>query len=133
MALKNMSLLAGATVNATGGTAQTFVDDGVSIPNGVHLVVPADTDYQTRRTATVKYRPPSIDVKTGMYSKDKKSVSYTFPMVLSSGQVVFNVIRVEREVHPALAATDAAELLKIAAQICTDADTAQFWASGSLS
>lgn len=133
MGLKNMSLLAGATVAASGGSAQVFADDGVTIPNGLHLVVPADTDYQVRRTATVKYRPPTIDAKTGVYSKDKKSISYTLPMVLASGQVVFNVVRIEREVHPSLSAANAEELLKIAAQMLVDTDASAFWATGSLS
>ena len=99
MGLKNMSLLASATVSATGGTALAFSDDGVSIANGLHLIVPADADYQTRRNVTVKYRPPTIDAKTGVYSKDKKSICLAKPVVLTSGAVVFNTIRIEREVH----------------------------------
>lgn len=133
MALKNMSLLAGATVSASGGTALAFSDDGVSISNGLHLVVPADTDYQTRRQVTVKYRPPTLDTKTGAYGKDKKSMSLALPMVLSTGQVVFNTIRIEREVHPSLSAANAEELCKLGAQLLTDADAANFWANGSLS
>lgn len=133
MGLKNMSLQAGSTVSVTGGTAQVFADDGVTIQNGLHLIVPADTDYQTRRSATAKYRAPVIDPKTGSYSKDKKSISYTLPQVLTDGRVVFNVIRIEREVHPALSAAAAAELNVIGAQLLTDADASSFWASGSLS
>lgn len=133
MGLKNMSLQAGSTVSVTGGTAQVFADDGVTIQNGLHLIVPADTDYQTRRSATAKYRAPVIDPKTGSYSKDKKSISYTLPQVLTDGRVVFNVIRIEREVHPALSAAAAAELNVIGAQLLTDADVTSFWASGSLS
>lgn len=133
MALKDMSLLAGATVSASGGTALVFSDDGVSISNGLHLIVPADADYQTRRQATVKYRPPTLDPKTGVYGKDKKSISLALPMVLSTGQVVFNTIRIEREVHPSLAAATADELCKLGAQLLTDADVANFWGSGSLS
>jgi hypothetical protein len=133
MGLKTMTLLSGATVSATGGTSLAFSDDGVSIQNGLHLVVPADTDYQTRRQATVKYRPPSIDVKTGVYGKDKKSISLTKPMVLTSGQVVFNTIRIEREVHPSLAASDVLELNKLGAQLLIDADVDGFWTAGALS
>jgi len=133
MGLKTMTLLSGATVSATGGTSLAFSDDGVSIQNGLHLVVPADTDYQTRRQATVKYRPPSIDVKTGVYGKDKKSISLTKPMVLTSGQVVFNTIRIEREVHPSLEASDVLELNKLGAQLLIDADVDGFWTAGALS
>jgi len=41
MGLKNMSIATGATISVTGGTAVVFADDGVTIPNGIHLVVPA--------------------------------------------------------------------------------------------
>jgi hypothetical protein len=133
MGLKSMSLSAGATVSTTGGSALVFADDGITIQNGVHLVVPSDEVYETRRQATAKYRPPTLDPKTQSYSKDKKSISFTKPIVLADGRVVFNTIRIEREVHPSLPAAEAAELNKLGAQLLTDADTDAFWATGSLS
>lgn len=133
MGLKTMSLLAGATVSATGGTALAFADDGVSIPNGLHLIVPADADYQTRRQVTVKYRPPTLDNKTGVYGKDKKSICLALPMVLPNGAVVFNTLRIEREVHPSLSAATATELCTLGAQLLSDADVVNFWATGSMS
>lgn len=133
MGLKNMSLLAAATISTSGGSALAFADNGVSIPNGIQVIVPADSDYQTRRVATVKYRPPTTDPKTGVYSKDKKSISLTLPQVLADGRIVFNTIRVEREVHPSLSAATAVELNKLAAQLLIDTDTDAFWATGSLS
>lgn len=132
MGLKNMSLLSSATIAPSGGTAQVFADNGVTIQNGVQLVVPADTDYSIRRMATVKYRPPTVDPKTGVYGKDKKSISYVKPTVLTSGAIVFNTIRIEREVHPTLSAADCTEMNKIGAQMLVDADTDGFWATGSL-
>lgn len=133
MGLKNMSLSAAATVSTSGGSALVFAEDGVSIQNGIHLIIPADADYQTRRQVTAKYRPPTLDTKTATYSKDKKSISLSKPMVLSDGRVVFNTIRIEREVHPSLPAADALELNKLGAQLLTDTDTDAFWATGSLS
>jgi len=132
MGLKNMSLLAGGTVSASGGTAQVFADDGVTIVNGLHLIVPADADYQTRRSCTIKYRAPAVDAKTGHYTKDKKSVTYAVPIVLATGEVVFNVMRIEREVHPSTSAANAAELCTIGAQMLCDADLTAFWATGSM-
>lgn len=133
MGLKNMSLLSAATVAASGGSALVFADDGQTIPNGLHLIIPADTDYQTRRGVTVKYRPPTLDAKTGVYGKDKKSICLAKPIVLSTGVVVFNTIRIEREVHPSLTAAEALELANLGAQLLCDADTAAFWATGSMS
>lgn len=132
MGLKTMSLLSAATVAASGGSALVFADDGVTIPNGVHLIVPADSDYQTRRQVTVKYRPPTLDAKTGAYGKDKKSITLVLPQVLSSGTVVFNTVRIEREVHPSLTAATCVELNKLGAQLLSDTDLDAFWATGSL-
>lgn len=132
MGIKSISLLTGATLSASGGSALAFADDGQSIPNGVHLVVPGDTDYQTRRQATVKYRPPTLDARTGVFGKDKKTVSLVQPVVLASGQVVFNTVRIEREVHPSTSAADALDLLKVGVQFATDSDAEAFWAVGSL-
>lgn len=133
MALKNMSLLNDATLAASGGNACVFADDGITIPNGLHLIVPSDSNYSTRRQATFKYRAPVLDKKTNMYGKDKKSVSYVVPLTLSDGSTVFNVIRIEREVSPYYDATDTTLLNNIAAQLLFDTDTTNFWANGSLS
>lgn len=133
MGLKNMSLLATATLAATGGSALVFSDDGQTITNGVHLVIPADADYQTRRNVTAKFRPPTLDASTGIYGKDKKSLCLVKPIVLASGKVIFNTIRIEREVHPSLTTAECVELNKLGAQMLIDTDTDAFWATGSLS
>lgn len=132
MGLKTMSLLTGATVSATGGTALVFAEDSVNVPNGVHLVVPSETDYQTRTQVTAKVKQPVLDPKTGVYGKDRKTMSCTKPKVLASGQVVFPVIRVEREIHPSMTAAEILELNKLGAQMLVDSDSADFWASGTL-
>jgi len=132
MGLKTISLLAGATVGASGGTAQVFATDGITIQNGLHLIVPADTDYQTRRTATVKYRPPVLDPKTSTFSKDKKTISYSKPCVQTDGSIQFAVVRLEREVPVTMSAADALEMNLIGAQLLTDSEAAGFWATGDM-
>lgn len=129
MSLKTMSLLSGATVAVSGGTAQAFATNGATIPNGVQLVVPADTDYGVRRSITARVRNPVV--KDGVWGKDKKVVSYTVPIRLASGQIVHNVIRVEREVHPDLSQANCAEMNKIGAQLLIDSDLDNFWSVGS--
>jgi len=135
MGLKTMSTIRGAsaTITVAGGSALVFAEDGVTVPNGLHLMVPGDSDYQTRRQCTVKYRPPTLDPKTGVYGKDKKGVTLVFPMSLSDGRVVFNTLRLEREVHPSFEPEQAADLLRVGAQILWGTDAADFWANGSLS
>lgn len=133
MPLKSMSIQKGATAVApTGGSALVFADDGVTIQNGVHLTVPATADYRVRESATCKFRPPTLQ-SDGVYTRDKKSVSFNIPQILASGKVVNNVIRIEREVHPELSAANATDLNRMAAQLLCDADTDNFWAAGSLS
>lgn len=132
MGLKNLSILTGATLSATGGTAKVFADDGVTIQNGVHTMVPATADYRVRESATYKFRPPQLLVD-GTYTRDKKGVSLNIPYILASGKVVNNVIRIEREVHPEWAAANAVDLNKMAAQLLFDSDTDSFWSAGSLS
>lgn len=132
MSLKTMTLATGATLGVTGGTPIVFAENGVTIPNGLQLMVPADADYQTRRVCTIKNRPPTLNAKTGVYGKDKKSMSLSLPMVLTDGSVVFNTVRIEREVHPSLSAANALELIKLAAQMFFDDDCTAFWANGSL-
>lgn len=131
MSLKNASILTGAALSATGGTAKVFADDGVTIQNGLHLTVPAVADFRVRDSLTVKYRPPQLQ-PDGSYTRDKKEMSFNVPQLLASGKVVNNVVRVSREVHPELSAAAATDFNKQAAQMLFDADFDGFWNAGSL-
>jgi hypothetical protein len=68
-----------------------------------------------------------------VYGKDKKSMTLALPIVLSDGRVIFNTIRIEREMHPSVSAATALEMNKLGAQLLSDSDTDAFWATGSLS
>lgn len=133
MGLKSLSLLAGATVAASGGSALAFAEDGVSIPNGLHLIVPSDTNFVTRRSLTAKYRPATYDQKTAKFSKDKKVLTITMPYLNTDGSVAYSILRIERELYPLESTANATELLKLGAQLMIDTDAAQFWETGSLS
>jgi hypothetical protein len=132
MSLKNMVVKSGATLAPTGGSDLTFADDGVTVPNGVHLTVPAVSDYKVRPTATFRYRPPTLQTD-GTYTRDKKSASFTVPMTRADGKTVNCVIRIEREVDPEMSAANALDLNVVAAQMLFDADVTNFWAVGSVS
>lgn len=132
MGLKNMSINTGGTLANTGGTAVVFADDGVTIPNGVHLVAPATADFRVRENATFRYRPPVLQAD-GTYSRSKLTASVTKPKILASGKVVNNTFRIEGEIHPESSATEALDIRKLAAQLLFDADTDNFWNAGSLS
>lgn len=132
MGLKNLSIVSGAAIAVTGGSAKAFIDDGVTVPNGVHVVCPATVDARVREHATFKVRP-AVVLPDGTFQRRKDVVSITFPQLLASGKVVNNVIRVERDVHPELAAAEAVNQLKMAAQLLIDSDLDNFWLVGSMS
>jgi hypothetical protein len=132
MPLKSMSLLTGATITPSGGTAKVFADDGLTVNNGVHLVVPATADYRVRENVTFKYKAPTL-LSDGTYTRDKKEITFVIPMLLASGAVVFNVFRISREVHPEFSAANATDFNKLASQMLAgDSDTDNFWATGSM-
>jgi hypothetical protein len=127
----NGAIIKKAGVNSvTGGTDVTFSSDGLTIQNGLHLIDASVADYRTRPALTVKYRQPSLT--KGVYSKDKKSLTLQMPIVLADGTTSFNLIRIEREVHPETAAAAALELNIQGAQMLWDTDFTNFWSVGSV-
>lgn len=131
MGLKNMSINTGGTLANTGGTAKVFADDGVTVPNGVHVSVPAVTDFRVREHATFRYNPPALQAD-GTYSRQKCVASLTAPKALASGKYVNNTVRIEVDIHPESTATEYADLRKLGAQLLFDPDTDNFWTAGSL-
>lgn len=130
MSVLTTSLLVGATVSATGGTAQNFTPDGVDIANGVHLADAGESDYKLRNQLTLKTRNPQL--VNGVYGKGKRWATLVCPMVTADGLVVFNLVRIEVEVHPEMTASDYDDMVKRGSQVLIDADLSDFWATGSL-
>lgn len=130
MALENMPIAEGTSLGTSGGTNITLSITGVDVPGGVQLIVVEDTNFQTRRTVTAKYRPASINPATGKYGKDKKSMVFVEPIVLEDGSVVFNTLRLEREVHPSTPEATVADYNVIGAQLLFRAEAAGFWRNG---
>jgi hypothetical protein len=130
MSVQNGAILKGATITPSGGTSVTYSADGQTVPNGVHLIDASTADYRVRPNVTLKCKLPSVD-NMGVYSKDRKSCLLVIPKMLASGKVVFNLVRVEREIHPESTAAEALEFNTQAAQFLTDADYSSFWSAGS--
>lgn len=132
MSVQNAVVKSGSTaMTPTGGTDVTFTPDGLSVANGVHIADAAQADFRIRRNITLKNKVPTL-LADGTYSKDKKSVTLVCPKILTSGKTVFNLIRIEREVHPESTAAEALDLCMIGAQLLSDTDFTSFWSSGSL-
>lgn len=133
MPISTAVVKSGATaMTPTGGSDVTFTPDGVTVVNGIHVADAAQTDFRIRRGITVRNKVPTL-LPDGTYSKDKKSVTLVAPKILASGKTVFNLIRIEREVHPESTAAEALDLTMVGAQLLADTDFTAFWSSGSLS
>lgn len=131
MALNSFAILEGGTNSSTGGTSVTYSSDGKKVDGGIHVIDAANTDFRTRANVTFKNRDPK-QISDGVFSKDKKSATLVIPKLLTDGTVVYNLIRIEREVHPESSAAEALELNTQGAQLLFDTETAGFWASGSI-
>lgn len=126
------TILAGATPSVTGGTSQTFTEGPQTVVGGVHLQDATVADFRLRPSMICKAKLPSL-VQDGSYTKQKNSVTLSRPQIVASGKTVFNLVRIEVEVHPELSSTDAATLRKDAAQLLFDTDFSDFWVAGKLS
>lgn len=131
MPLASASILAGATVSATGGTAQTFSPDGVDVKKGVHLIDASVADFRTRPSLTAKSSQPSV-LPDGSFSKDNRSLKYADPFIDSKGKIQYDTVEIIRRMHPESSAAKATGMLVKAAQFAVDADFTSFWAVGSL-
>lgn len=132
MAIIGSSVQVGATsVAATGGTAQQFSLTGLNVTSGINVAFASDPDFRTRRNASFKSRVPSVN--NGVFSKGKFEVVYVRPLVLTSGLVSFNTLRMTLEVHPELPVADAKDLRYVGSQILTSAAYEDYWTSGALS
>jgi len=133
MSLSSFAILAGGTNSATGGTSKTYAIDGKQVVGGVHVADASVTDFRVRPNATFRNREPKYNSALKRFSKDKKSVTLVVPKILTDGSVEYNLIRIEREVHPESTAAESLELNVQGAQLLFDSELASFWSTGNLS
>lgn len=132
MGLENSTLLSGATLSATGGTAKTFTGDGVTVANGKHFQDASVADYRERPSLTAKVRQPVYNKSDKSFTKGKKSLTLADPFVDSLGGVQYPLIRIELEDHPEMSEADIDALLNRGAQTLFDSDFVSFWKTGNL-
>lgn len=130
MSITNCSILSGATVSATGGTAINFQPDGLDVANGIHVSDIAGVDFRTRKGITFKARQPRAQTD-GSYSKGKHSATLAVPRVNANGVVEYPLIRIECEYSAENSTAEIDQMLVLGAQLCTDPDFATFWRTGS--
>jgi len=134
MGLKNLDTHIWVSVTGTGSNI-AFSEDGVQIPNGLHLISAekvADIGLP-KYTITAKTRQATLDAKTGILGKAKRTLSMSTPQLLANGRVIFNTIRLEMEVHPMCPIVDETTLRSAAAQLIATVPMEPFWQNGNLS
>lgn len=112
-----------------------FAPDGVIVPSGMHLNDTTSADYFDRVQMTVKNRPSVLNAKTGLLSKEKRSVSISKPYVAlnqaTPGGVTFTTIRFEVESHPE-AGTHRDQLIGLLQHFLASVDAQEFITRGAL-
>lgn len=131
MPLKGATLNEGATPAFTGGSAVTY-GSTASNGNGVLTAVTTVTDYRVRPSTLHTVKLPAYDPATGKYGKQKNSLVHKRPKLDTDGSIVFPLVRIDIETHPIQSAAEVQALWDWIAQIATDADYANFRATGSL-
>lgn len=132
MSISNLSLQKNATGGTTtGGTAMALASDGVSVKNGVHVADMAEPNFLIRTNLTLKTRNPAKQTD-GTYSKAKRYATVVVPKAIASGEIVFNLVRVETEAHPETTDAELTNLFMLGAQLFTDSDLTAFFKTGSL-
>lgn len=131
MAIIGSTVKTGSTAaSVTGGSDMTFSLTGLNVANGINVAIATDSDYRTRRNASFKSRVPSV--QNGTYSKGKNEIVYVHPLILSTGLVVFNTLRLGLELHPEFPAAQALDMRYVGVQLLSSAAYADFWSTGAL-
>lgn len=132
MPINGATVLVGATgATTTGGTSITLSSDGHEIKNGVRIVDAAETNFLEQLQMTLKARHPQKQ-SDGSYSKAKRWATIVKPYQIASGDYVFNLARIETEIHHETPEADAMSIYMLGAQFFYDADFGLFLKSGSL-
>lgn len=135
MSLKNMSVLVEPVVSFTNGESLAFVADGVAVLNGRHLTEDnAAASFTVRKSIVFKHRQASMDQKR-QWNREKKSITISFPRTLAvTGEIVYDTIYIERNMHPTYTNEQQRELNSAAAYILfgAEGDATSFFSVGSL-
>lgn len=131
MSINGIVLKEGATYTPAGGSNITFELTGKSVANGVSCHNMGETDFFQREELVATSRMPSKGTD-GEYSKQKSSLKIVRPDTLASGKVVYNLIRIDIEVHPETGVTEVGNLRSLGMAALNAAGLNNFFENGSL-
>jgi hypothetical protein len=117
----------------TGGTNLVLTPMTSSQANKARLAALADTEYKTRRTAEFSVKEPvSSPTAPGGYTQCRATSFIKIPLELENGNVTVNTVSVQVAYDPETDAAGIAQLLDLAAQTLTNADTRAIFTQLSL-
>lgn len=132
MSINGCNILVSATgITVSGGTAATFADDGQVVKNGIHVVdQTAAVPFIERKHATFKNRSYTR-LPDGTFTRGKRNVNATQPILLPDGTLVYQPGRLELEIHPQATEAQILELRLFLCQLIMDADLDSFYKYGT--
>lgn len=125
MAIRNATILTGATISAAGGTSSTLKVTGQKVDNGVQVADFSISDIRLRPSITFKCRPAAMQ-RDGSWSKQKAEYTIRMPKLLANGTIAINYARGSVEVHPESTDIEITKLITWDAQLKFDADFSDF-------
>lgn len=135
MSFTNPTIVSAPTsYTVTGGTAVVFADSGASRQNEKLLIVPADTDFRTRRS--ILFRSSAAIPNKGMpngYSNEKRTATIHKPIVLANGKMTVLSASITLSYDVEASVAQRTEMKDLAAQLLVrSSDFDAFWLNGQL-
>lgn len=130
MPIKGAVIKEGSTFTPSGGTDATYQ----TVPStgyGTLTAKIAETDYRIRPSSLFTSKAPNMG-SDGVYGKGRFSAVHRRPIIDTAGKVYMPLVRLDVEWHPLQSAAQVAALWEWLAHLATDADYANFRATGSL-
>jgi len=123
MPISSLSLLEGATITPTGGSALAFKPMFNPQGGSVKVTCSTDTDLRTRRTIDVSVKEPKVSVGAPNGYTQARVASYAkVPFTLDNGSVTTCTVKCELAYDSEMTQAEILELRKLGAQIFIDGD-----------
>lgn len=126
MSISSASILTGATLAASGGTALPFTSLGNTLNE--NSVVYGGTGILDRKTGQFLTRLPVVNSNSPSgYSQARNIVNLRYPKTLASGETVYNTVKLTIACDVETTDAEKLEIRDDLAQILFDTDFQAFW------
>jgi hypothetical protein len=123
-----MSLLEGATITPTGGTALTVKASTNPQGTSIKAYVNEDEDLRTRRTMEFSVSEPKVNAASpNGYTLARNSIFAKIPFTLDNGLVTTHTIQIKMARDAEASSAEILEMRKLGAQLLIDGDLDDFY------